>query len=233
MTIQDAADAPPKLRDPKTLWAWLRVLIVLYAIVSIALTAANALFLQLSHGDSEYTPTDAQGAFTALGLAGCGLIYTVLFVLCVIFTCRVTFRMMSNLRKLNSTYAEMSPGWAVGYYFVPFANLIMPMRAMDEIWKGTFSELTNDVPPSPKGAIGWWWGCWIAANLVDNVANRLSGEGFLQRSTGPLSPDQINAASATSAVAEVLTLLACVFMVRLFGKLANAQSGLAGVAALS
>ncbi|MES1156303.1 MAG: DUF4328 domain-containing protein [Alphaproteobacteria bacterium] len=207
--------------------------VVLFAVASIGLTIANGLFLQISAGDPEYTPQDATGALLALGVVACALIYTILFILCIFLTCRVTYRMVSNLHKLNSTYADMSPGWAIGYYFIPFANLVMPLRGVEQIWKGTFAELTNDVPPSPKGAIGWWWGCWIAANILENIASRLSGQGLLSTSSSPLTPEAISVENGVEAIAEIFTLLACVFMLRLFGKLTKAQQGLAEITALS
>lgn len=68
---------------------------------------------------------------------------------------------------------EYTPGWAVGWWFVPLANLVKPKQAMDEAW------LASD-PLLPAGAtgwrgrrvnpiLGWWWAAWILSWLAPMV----------------------------------------------------------------
>src|SRR5262249_51887134 len=139
----------------------------------IALTVFNASFEYLSIGTIDYTPTDMNGAVVVLGLAASGVLYTIFFILCVFFTCRITYRMMKNLHELNASHVTISPTGAWGYYFIPFANLALPAKAVKEIWQGTFAELEGEPPREPRGAIGWWWSCWLLANFTENIAGRI------------------------------------------------------------
>jgi Domain of unknown function (DUF4328) len=68
------------------------------------------------------------------------------------------------------------PGWAVGCYFVPIANLFRPYIEMQEIWCASDPEQL-DRPRSwqkcpPTNLIRFWWISFLAASF-------LSGLGFM------------------------------------------------------
>ena len=75
---------------------------------------------------------------------------------------------------------SISPGWAVGWYFIPFANLVMPYRSLKETFKASFKtddweniEVPHDFPA--------WWTTWIIGNILTNASLRLSlnmGESY-------------------------------------------------------
>jgi hypothetical protein len=46
-------------------------------------------------------------------------------------------RANSNCRALGAQGMRFTPGWAVGYHFIPFVNLVMPYNAMAEIWRAS------------------------------------------------------------------------------------------------
>jgi len=66
------------------------------------------------------------------------------------------------------------PGWAVGWYFVPFANLWKPYEAMREAWQ--VSQNVENWPQVPTDYLPTWWGLWISFNIVSNLSARLPSE---------------------------------------------------------
>ena len=106
-------------------------------------------------------------------IIGAGIVQTALFWLSVIFVGRVTFRAMKNLHTVGSKHPEMSPGWAVGWYFVPIANLWQPAQGMSQIYNGTYDAVGEATPAGSRIAI--WWTCWILTNISANVALRIGG----------------------------------------------------------
>lgn len=83
-----------------------------------------------------------------------------------------------NLGALEAYGMQRSSGWAIGAWFVPFANLVMPKRIADEIWRGSEPDTASrNVHRSSGAASGQlvtaWWTLWIAAALVGWVANQL------------------------------------------------------------
>lgn len=53
-----------------------------------------------------------------------------------------------------------NPGMAVGCYFIPFANLVYPYQAMQEIWKVSLNPANWKME---KGSVlvGFWWALWL------------------------------------------------------------------------
>ncbi|NOR62599.1 MAG: DUF4328 domain-containing protein [Rhodobacteraceae bacterium] len=59
---------------------------------------------------------------------------------------------------------RIRPGWAVGWYFIPFANLWKPFVAMKEIWNSSFSPALSPIAPA-TALLGFWWAARIANNI--------------------------------------------------------------------
>ena len=73
-------------------------------------------------------------------------------------------RAQSNARELVAGSTSITPGWAVGWWFVPFANLVKPLQAVHELWLASaggprWSE--QRVPP----VLVVWWLAWLGFNL--------------------------------------------------------------------
>jgi hypothetical protein len=67
---------------------------------------------------------------------------------------------------LGAERLEFTPGWAVGWFFIPFASLWMPFRAVREIWCRSHDPRDRRNCPSGSVLVGVWWTCWIADNLL-------------------------------------------------------------------
>lgn len=78
-----------------------------------------------------------------------------------------------NVRHLGAKRLEHSPGWAVGWYFVPFCNLVLPYRAMKEVWLA--SHAPRDWQPDASARpLPVWWTLWLAGNIIGNISFRLT-----------------------------------------------------------
>lgn len=82
-------------------------------------------------------------------------------------------RMCRNCHGFGASGMEFTPGWAVGWYFIPIANLVKPYSAMKEIWQ--VSSDPAQWPRTPASSLlGFWWGAWVLASVMGNVLTRLS-----------------------------------------------------------
>lgn len=111
-------------------------------------------------------------------------------------------RAASNAHAL-SRGLEVSPGWAVGWYFVPFANWVMPFRAMDEIWKvsqAPESWRRGATPPILKV----WWAFWVASSLFGAASSAFS-RGAADESALIIG-SAMGGASALAAIGAALAL---------------------------
>ena len=119
-------------------------------------------------------------------------------------------RTYRNLGSLGTT-GQYSPGWAVGYFFVPILNLFRPYQVLTEIWSGSDpSQHTQDnslsIPPEGPTLVMGWWGLFLASGFLSNSASRMmmreETTSGLQLATGVML-----LADLTSVVAAILAIL--------------------------
>ena len=78
-----------------------------------------------------------------------------------------------NARQLGAAGMVFSPGWSVGWYFIPFANLWKPYQAMKEIWLASSNPQSwKNQPVAPL--LRWWWFFWIVSSLLGNAPFRVA-----------------------------------------------------------
>lgn len=111
-------------------------------------------------------------------------------------------RTNKNMAPLMARNTEFTSGWAVGWWFVPFASLVKPFQVVREIWWESDPEI-DDEPTflsaslrSAPAYMGVWWAFWLLSNFAWNITGRfwdpedLSStvfSGFLFIITGVLS----------------------------------------------
>ena len=124
-----------------------------------------------------------------------GTMFELLFVVCiptVILFLVWVHRASANLRFLGALGQRFSPGWAVGWWFIPLMNLSRPYQAMAEVWRGSDPDLLSKGRidwkyGSSAPLLGWWWGFWIASGLVGVIAGFVrAGEAHSVQSSGEL-----------------------------------------------
>lgn len=77
----------------------------------------------------------------------------------------------SNLRYLRSEGQRFTPGWAVGWFFIPFMNFVQPARVVRELVRASGSAETKDprawqnVNPQGGLLVSVWWTSVVAAIL--------------------------------------------------------------------
>jgi uncharacterized protein DUF4328 len=83
-------------------------------------------------------------------------------------------RGQANLVAVRVSGLRFTPGWAAGWWFVPFANLVKPFQTMRELWKASGGE--EDWGHSRTWpVIGWWWAAWLAAGILGRIGAGVVG----------------------------------------------------------
>jgi hypothetical protein len=145
----------------------------MYAIIAIfALTIVGEVLELAGIIDLIGAPDDP------LVLAYTGILLTnfVIYVAAVILVAMWIYRAHANLHEAGITGLQFSPGWAVGWYFIPIAFLFKPFQAMRELWNESH-RVTGGFSAEAPGHLNAWWGCWIAGNILGNVSTRLGMMG--------------------------------------------------------
>lgn len=92
-----------------------------------------------------------------------------------------------NAKILRPSF-EHTPNWAVGWYFVPFANLYKPYEVMRDIWVASKGP-TGDLFPKGDTRIALWWWARILGGIAVNGMDRLFREDGSFHGAGVMSPE--------------------------------------------
>jgi hypothetical protein len=84
-----------------------------------------------------------------------------------------THRANRNAHALSPRPLAYTPGWAVGWYFIPIANLFKPYKAMEATWNASRDPLGTQ-PVRDSSLLGAWWLLWIVTCLLSRAATRMS-----------------------------------------------------------
>lgn len=150
------------------------------AITMLAITAVLSALGTLS-GLVQYSSLKqfADGAFAptgngaAVAKAG-GLISIVGFVVwigTVVSFCLWTHRAARNLPALGARSLKYTPAWAVGWFFVPLANLVMPYFVAQEIWRNSEPARPPDGyrGQSASPLVAGWWFIYILHTVIPSI----------------------------------------------------------------
>ncbi|HEX8163778.1 MAG TPA: DUF4328 domain-containing protein [Pyrinomonadaceae bacterium] len=117
-----------------------------------------------------------------MGLAG--LTEVLVFIATVVAFLMWLHRAYKNLHAFG-VRTEMSPGWAVGNWFIPFLNLVRPYQSVKELWikSDPGVDFTHGFARAGAGVgstalVGFWWFLWILANFASRAYNRLDRVEF-------------------------------------------------------
>lgn len=54
------------------------------------------------------------------------------------------YRATNNLYKANLQNLTYTPGWAVGWFYIPFVQIVMPLLVANQMWKGSVAIKNKD-----------------------------------------------------------------------------------------
>jgi hypothetical protein len=149
---------------------WLDVVLqVLYVVSSVSVIGYMGDLLSGSVVVNDKSPDFSPAEIVQLIVA---LLSTLVTVSLYFMIGRWIFRAAWNVRHLGAKRLEYTPGWSVGWYFVPFANLVIPFRAMREIWLA--SHEPTRWRETSVGTLTLWWTLWLAGNIIGNISFRMS-----------------------------------------------------------
>lgn len=129
-------------------------------------------------------------------------------------------RAHANLFSAGFEGLEFTPGWSVGWFFVPVANLFKPFQAMRELWNASHQQ-EDAFASEPDRRLKLWWGMWIAGNALGN----LSGKSFLQSGETGLS-----AGLVVDLAAFAIMIVAAWLLLQIIEAITRAQRSMMGLA---
>lgn len=165
-----------KFRDLTGLTNALKASLVFYILIAIISLWSGWLEIQLlERAASGGFIAEAEAAANDSRQAMLGAIYTLVFLVTVILFSRWTYLSNKNAKALGASGMRFSPGWSVGWYFIPIFTLWKPYQALKEIFKASHPGHFEDWEKAPRpGIMPLWWTLWIVGNSLGQAILRTS-----------------------------------------------------------
>lgn len=165
--------SPGRSVDPAGLAVWVIRLLWVYLGMSVLGLLAGLYEQSVLAGQAARGPliNDAamMGSDAVVGIIA--ILELLAYVVSGFLTLKWMYRTTLNAKAL-APGLERRPGWTIGWYFIPFANLVMPFRVMNEIWRISTDPARWRTLETP-GILRLWWGLWLVAGFLGNISFRL------------------------------------------------------------
>jgi hypothetical protein len=113
-------------------------------------------------------------------------------------------RAYGNLRALGVSEPRYKRGWAIGAWFIPFANLVLPKQMANDLWRAGDPMMQPNEPGWQGRAVApllhWWWAFYLIGGAVSAVSGNMIGDAA--------TLDEMNAGVALDTVAQALWIAA-------------------------
>jgi hypothetical protein len=97
----------------------------------------------------------------------------------IVVWCVWQHRAQKNLRSLGSADLRYSPGWAVGWWFIPVANTVMPFRTTRELWQASepgAGSLDWRLARTPPEMWLWWFAFLAGVIVLPTIVANIGGQ---------------------------------------------------------
>ncbi len=206
-------------KDPRTLTKFLKVM--LWISFSLGVVGLLISGVSLATGNALKSSDDELNLFVLFeGLFA--LLQVVVYIVTAIPFLMWIHRANRNARALGAQGMTFSPGWSVGWFFIPILNIWKPYQAMKQIWQASANPDAWSSEPVPS-LVGNWWGLWLLSNFLGQMSVRLAFR------------DETAQILMTSAIVdlgtEAVDIALCLVALRLISSIFRMQCERAGQAA--
>ncbi|MBV9299800.1 MAG: DUF4328 domain-containing protein [Verrucomicrobia bacterium] len=202
------------LRDPSRLTTFLQRLLwisVLVACIALVDDLAELVQVQIARlPPDQVANNDPIQGIVGLLQSGLGILTGITFL-------KWIYRAYKNIQGFGAEGLRFSPGWAVGYYFIPILSLIRPVQVMSEIWRA--SDDPRDWPRRPGSwLIASWWTLFLLYTGVTQVSLEIA----IQASTN----DQWMVAGVLAILGDLFSIPLSIAALRLVTEVYRRQKAL-------
>lgn len=211
MAETDPVNPDSGFRDATSLTSWTRGF--LYAFIAVSLLSIWSDAGDLLSGGAQDAASQ-NGSFSVVAVAR-AFFQIGIFLTTVILVLTWIHRANHNARQLGAADMRFTPGWAVGWYFVPIAWFWKPFQAMKEIWHASADSADWQGKPAP-GLLRWWWILWIVPFWGSGIVEWIAG-----RSLDEAGAETV--ASATSLTTMALDVPLALVLIAIIGRVHGQQ----------
>ena len=148
----------------------LKILLVLGAAMAVVSMFSSFMQAELLSRDSF---SEAEGQANDLREQAIALLQLTLYLFTVVIFGVWIVRANKNVRALGASDPRITPGWAVGYFFIPILNLWRPYQAMKDLWRASHNPASWGVTAAGP-VLPIWWALWLISGFLGQLSFRVT-----------------------------------------------------------
>ena len=149
---------------------WLQRLLILYMVLLGVETAAALAAIAALAGTAgaELSSGRLQAAgFSLMTMAYSAYAEVGAFVVIAILFLRFLYKAVQQAKGYTTPFTYVSPGWAVGYWFIPIMNLYRPFEVVKNLSKACGQQASGDGKPAVgEQLLSAWWAMFLISNAA-------------------------------------------------------------------
>ena len=190
---------------------------IFYGLVLLASLALDVRLLVVSSGADISTlerHIEATATFDIIVLVA---LLIALLINVILFLCWQHAAAKAVLERPDIPTPPITPGWHVGWWFIPIVNLIMPAVAIGKLYRASRNGpgAPWDATPFPSIVLGWWL-LYLSGSGLGWYAGRVLGAAY--------GASDVALGASIAIAGEIVTLLALFLILRIVHKVVAFQS---------
>lgn len=213
------SDKKKEFKDPSRLIVWIKYLLFVQVFMALIAIGSNLMEYQLLtdfqngvYFSQEMAVADAETNDQRQQIIA--ISYMALFIVSGFLILKWIYQANQNVRFLGAKNMEFTPGWSIGFYFIPILALWKPYQAMKEIWKASHNPQNWQLEKANLVLGIWWFSC---------IANSMVGQAVFRMSRRAEEISEIMNVNLISQVSEILSIPLAFVTIYLIKKISNAQ----------
>src|SRR5262249_60373252 len=95
------------------------------------------------------------------------------------------YRAAKNNEALGRMNPRLGPGWAIGGWLIPIANLVIPFIIMDDVWRGADPSIPRGDPSWRRSStLAAIW-AWLVTAVIFTLPSGIASSGGEVRADRP------------------------------------------------
>ena len=122
----------------------------------------------------------------------------------------------------TSAFPRFKPGWGIAGWLIPFANLVIPVLILQDLWRGSNPQTARGDTTwrSTKGSplVGWYWAAFIVSNIA-RVGDTSNDDSEFSRKYF----DDLKSQDSRLLAGSVVAIAAAILGILMFRRIAQRQ----------
>jgi len=131
------------------------------------------------------------------------------------------YRTNKNCHGFGTKGMRFTPGWAVGWHFVPFMNIFRPYQVMQEIWQVSTDPM-NWQNQRRSALVKWWWFFFLIGAVFGKYFAKIS----IRNAFGEQTVEQLRLITSSGIYTNCVYIVSTILMILIIIEIAKKQTKL-------